>query len=68
MFKDLLVKLANKIINKYGIHILDQGSIIQMYNTRFYIKSYQFSKSYDYYSKLNLEAVDIFEKLEYKIN
>lgn len=59
MLKDLLIKLANKIINKYGIHVLDINSIIQMHNDGFRITSYDLRKSLDCYSTLSLECVDI---------
>lgn len=64
MFESLLLKFANNIINKYGIHILDTNSIIQIYDTRFRIQSYNYSKNLNDYSRLNLEGVDIIADMQ----
>ena len=64
MFKNLLVRLANIIINKYGIHILDNNSIIQVWDARFRIQSYNISKNLCEYNKINLEGIDIISNLD----
>lgn len=57
--KNLLLKLANRIINKYGIHELRLGSEIKIYEDRFHVVSYSLNKSLCECGKLEIECWNI---------
>jgi len=63
MFKKFLLKLANKIIDKYGIHYLGQSSIICMYDRLFEIRYVEFQDDFSRTNKngsyINIDCVDI---------
>jgi hypothetical protein len=67
MFKNLLIKLANKIINKYNIHYLNEDSYIHMYNERFKIIEITLNKSEIYSTSVNIRGIDVFEYLKNSI-
>lgn len=64
MFRNLLLKFANKIINKYGIHMLENNSIVQIWDTKFKIISYSITKTLYSDTTLQLEGIDILQNID----
>jgi hypothetical protein len=58
MVKKLLVKIANKIIEKYGTIEIGIGSKVKTHGAIFQIKSLEFEKDY-FKTSLRIEACDL---------
>lgn len=57
-WKKLLVKVASKIVHKYGIFYADRNSVIGMYDELFEVTNYRIDRSIGKPSKLNIEMID----------
>ena len=67
MFKKLLIKLANKIIDKFGTHVIDTDSLILMYGSYFKIVQWNLCREIDGFDTLDIKAHDVSYSLKNKI-
>lgn len=61
MFKNILIKLANKIINKYNVHYLDTNSTINIYNNYFKIYRIDLTCDTSKGNYISIEGNDLYQ-------
>lgn len=62
MFKNLLLKWANKIINKYGIHEITLNSIVKFHDNYFEIVKIDLSLGLYGLSNIRLDGVELLKE------
>lgn len=58
-FKQLICKIASKIINKYDYHYITVESKFIFNNQAFIVSQYQHTQSWEETGRLNLEALEV---------